>query len=203
MVDQSAKPMETITKERIYDVQENLEAEEKAISKNEFHNGTLIPVSGASFIHNIIASKLIHLLIAALSSKESKYFVSNSDTKIHIPALNSFVYPDAVVVSGPPAFYQQRTDTITNPLLIVEVLSPGTEGYDRDLKFEGYLSIPSFQQYVLVRQERPYISTFYRKDEELWRRTNVQGNDQQIHLTSLDVTLALSDIYEGIDTLRS
>jgi len=194
--------MEAITKEKTYSVQEYLEAEEKAISKNEFHNGILVPVSGASFIHNIITTKIASLLLVALSSKESKYFVSNSDTKIHIPSLNSFVYPDAVVVSGTPIFYQERTDTIINPLLIVEVLSPGTEGYDRDLKFEGYLSIPSFQQYVLVSQEKPYISTFHREEKELWRRTNVQGIDQQIDLSALDVTFKLSDIYEGIDTLR-
>lgn len=194
--------METITKERSFSVQEYLEAEEKAISKNEFYNGTLVPVSGASFIHNIIAVNLLTCLRNALKKKQQKYFVSNSDTKIHIPSLNSFVYPDAVVVSGSPSFYQQRTDTITNPLLVVEVLSPSTEKYDRALKFEEYCTIPSFQQYVLVGQEQHYTSTFYREDEELWRRTNVQGINEQLYLASLDITLKLSDIYEDVDMLR-
>lgn len=193
--------METLTEKNIHSIQEYLEAEEKARSKSEFYNGTIVPVSGASFIHNIIATKIAHLLIVSLSSKEEKYYVSNSDTKIRIESINSFVYPDAVVVSGPPEFYQQRADTITNPLLIVEVLSPSTGKYDRELKFDEYCTIPSFQQYVLISQQYSYVSTFHREEEDLWRRTNVRGVDQQIHLAAIDTSIKLSDIYEDIDLL--
>ncbi|MEM9833868.1 MAG: Uma2 family endonuclease [Bacteroidota bacterium] len=193
--------MEILTTEKLYNISEYLEAEDQSLTKNEFYNGNIVPVSGASFIHNIIAVNILTCLKNTLKKKQGKYYVSNSDTKIHVPFLESFVYPDAVVVSKLPAFYQQRTDTITNPLLVVEVLSPRTAKYDNQLKFEEYCTIPSFRQYVLVSQDQPYVSTFYREEEELWRRTNVRGSDEQLYLASLDITLKLSDIYEDIDLL--
>ena len=194
--------METLTLEKRYTVQEYLTREEASTIKHEFYNGEIIPMSGASFIHNTIAVNIMTALKTVLKTKERKYYVANSDTKIQIESLNHFVYPDAVVVSGKPIYYQQRADIITNPLLIVEVLSSSTEKHDRSLKFDEYCTLPSFQQYVLIAQQQPYVSTFYKESEDLWRRTNVQGADQSIYLASLDITLALTDIYDGVEDLK-
>ena len=194
--------METLTLEKRYTVQEYLTREEASTTKHEFYNGEIIPMSGASFIHNTIAVNVMTALKTVLKTKERKYYVANSDTKIQIESLNHFVYPDAVVVSGKPIYYQQRADIIINPLLVVEVLSNSTEKYDRSLKFDEYCTLPSFQQYVLIAQQQPYVSTFYKESEDLWRRTNVQGAGQSIYLASLDITLALMDIYDGVEDLR-
>ena len=194
--------METLTLEKRYTVQEYLTWEEASTTKHEFYNGEIIPMSGASFVHNTIAVNVMTALKIALKAKAQKYYVANSDTKIQIESLHHFVYPDAVVVSGKPIYYQQRADIITNPLLVVEVLSSSTEKYDRSLKFDEYCTLPSFQQYVLIAQQQPYVSTFYKESEDLWRRTNVQGASQSLYLASLDITLALSDIYDGVKDLR-
>lgn len=192
-----------LVSEKLYTVEEYLALEEKATVKHEYYNGKIIPVPGGSFIHNTIATNIATALKIALKGKEKKYFVSNSDTKIQIEALHHFVYPDAVVVSEKPIYYQNRKDIITNPLLVVEVLSDSTEHYDHGLKFEGYCTLPSFQQYVLVAQQQPYVSTFYREDKDLWRRTNVQGLHNKIYLPSLAIELALADVYDGIEDIRA
>ncbi len=192
---------ETLIAQKQYSIEEYLEQEDTSVEKHFFFNGNIVPMSGASFLHNTIATNISALLVVALSSKKHRYYVSNSATKIRIESFNHFVYPDAVVVSAKPAYYQQRKDIITNPLLVVEVLSASTEQHDRTTKFEEYCTLPSFQQYVMVAQQLPYVSTFYREAEDLWRRTNVQGTDQQLYLASLDITLNLADIYEGVDEL--
>ncbi len=192
---------ETLLAQKHYSIQEYLEREDASAEKHFFFNGNIVPMSGASFIHNTIAVNIMTALKIVLRANKQRYYVSNSDTKIRIESFNHFVYPDAVVVSDKPIYYQQRKDIITNPLLIVEVLSDSTEKHDRTIKFEEYCTLPSFQQYVLVAQHLPYVSTFYREAEDLWRRTNLQGMDQQLHLASLDVTLSLADIYEGIEDL--
>lgn len=192
-----------LVSEKLYTVEEYLALEEKATVKHEYYNGKIIPVPGGSFVQNTIATNIATALKIALKGKEKKYFISNSDTKIQIEALHHFVYPDAVVISEKPIYYQNRKDIITNPLLVVEVLSDSTEGYDRGLKFEEYCTLASFEEYVLIAQHQPYVSTFYREDVNLWRRTNVQGLHDNIHLPSLDIELALADVYDGIEDIRT
>lgn len=129
----------------------------------------------------------------------TQFEVNNSDTKIHIPSIESFVYPDAVVICEKPLFYQNRVDTILNPLLVVEVLSPSTEEYDRGEKFYLYRSLASFKEYVVIHQNHTLVSAFFRLNEKDWRTEDVFNISEAIHLQSVDVKLKLSDIYRGID----
>ena len=192
--------MGLLTSERVYTIAEYLEREDESLQKHEFHHGKIIPVSGASFIHNAIAVNVLTALTIATRKKDNTFYVTNSDTKIWIEAIERFVYPDAAVVFGPPHFFEKRKDIITNPLLVVEILSPGTQKKDRTSKFDLYRTLPSLEEYVLIDQDHPIISTFSLSQN--WQETRVRGEDKQVSLTSVDVTLSLADVYEGIDDLR-
>ena len=192
--------MEISLLERTYTIDEYLDREAASVEKHEFHNGKITPVSGASFVHNAIAVNVLTALKIATRLSDRVYYVSNSDTKVWIPAITRFVYPDALVVSGQPVYYEGRRDIITNPRLVVEILSPGTQKKDRTAKFNLYRTLPSVEEYVLIDQNQPVISTF--RAPRAWQETLVQGMDQQVDLVSIDVVLSLADVYEGIDALR-
>lgn len=126
----------------------------------------------------------------------------DSNIKIQIDAFNHFVYPDAVVVCEKIQHYKNRKDVIVNPLLIVEVLSQSTKKYDRGEKFTEYRTLPSFKEYVLVEQTFPSVTTFYREAEDLWRTTDYRSIEDSIPLHSLNVAIAMKDMYEGADVFE-
>ncbi|MDX1941310.1 MAG: Uma2 family endonuclease [Saprospiraceae bacterium] len=184
--------------EKIYTHDEYLALEERAEGKHEFVNGKIIEMSGASAPHNLIAMSIGSALKVALRGREKKHFVMGSDMKIRIEAINQTRYPDALVICDKLEFYKKRTDVITNPLLIVEVLSRSTEDFDRTLKFEEYKFLPSFKEYVLIHQDRPFVTTYFREEEELWRVHTTMGTTENIYFKSIDCQLNMADIYEDI-----
>lgn len=185
--------------EKTYSFEEYLALEKRSTEKLEFRNGKIVPMSGGTTDHNEIAANIIAALKFQIKKLEKRYHLYTSDMKIQIEDLDFFVYPDTVVVAEKPLFFKDRKDIITNPLLIVEVLSPSTAIYDRGLKFDFYRHIPSFREYVLVQQDRPYVSVFYREEENLWRTTDVGGKGKEVELQSIGCTLSLDDMYDNID----
>jgi Uma2 family endonuclease len=127
---------------KTYTAQEYLEAEVNSQERHEFINGEIILMAGGSPNHNEITSILNAILRVSLKGKP--YSIFASDQRLWVPQLNNYTYPDVMVVAKPIELQSGRTDTITNPLLIAEVLSKGTKAYDRDEKFAAYRSIPSF-----------------------------------------------------------
>ena len=119
---------------------------------------------------------------------------------IYIPQHNKVVYPDVAVVEGEFETQGSTKAAITNPLLIVEVLSRSTEGYDRGGKFDSYSTIPSLREYVLVAQDRMYVETFYLPDEnrDFWTRNIPTGDPAEITLQSIGFSLRLEDIYKRV-----
>ncbi len=183
---------------KTYSIAEYLAMEENSIEKHEFYNGKIVKMPGGKYNHNLIGANIITALNNALDEKQQEYAVLSSDMKIYIPRMLSFVYPDAVVVCEKPLFYEDRKDIILNPLLIVEVLSPSTEEYDRQGKFFDYKQIPSFKEYVLVEQNAAFVTASYKIAERTWQDTEADGFDASIHLQSVDCTISLSKIYKGI-----
>ncbi|MDQ6761349.1 MAG: Uma2 family endonuclease [Bacteroidota bacterium] len=188
--------VENISKK--YSISEYLAIEENSIEKHEFYNGKINKMSGGTYNHNLIASNIITTLNILLEEKQQEYAVLGSDMKVYSPRILSFVYPDAVVVCEKPLFYEDRKDIITNPLLIVEVLSPSTEDYDRKGKFFDYKQIPSFKEYLLVEQNIAFITASYKIADRTWQDTEANGSDAYIYLKSIDCTISLSKIYKGI-----
>ncbi len=189
---------ERVPKPRLYSLSQYLAREEKAQDKHEFYNGIIRKMAGGTFRHNEIASNTLTALKQAVRRLPGTYRVLNSDQKIYIEPANTGVYPDALVICEEPVFYQNRQDLLTNPLVIVEVLSRSTASHDRQGKFLLYQQLPSFREYVLIEQTRPEVETWFREEESLWRKSVVSGLEARVLLRALGVELALSEVYENV-----
>ncbi len=181
-----------------YSIEEYLALERKAAVKHEFYNGNIIETPGGTLYHNLIATNFAVAISTALENKEKEYLVLNSDTKIQIPAFNHFVYPDTVVVCEKPEFYEGHKDIITNPILIVEVMSPSSQIYDKGEKFYKYRTLPSLQEYVLANQEQPWVNAFYREKPNTWIDTVADNLENSICLQSIDCKISLKRLYKSV-----
>jgi len=181
--------------ERRYTEAEYFEFERTAFGRWEYVNGEIRLMAGGQDDHNTISANIVGTLWATLSPKGCRVY--GSDMKIHTgDGVNTF--PDAAVVCGERQYYLGKEDVILNPLLVVEVLSPSTRGYDLHDKFRHYQSIESLQDYLLVGQDEPR-ATLYTRREGYWEMREVQGRDKALTLTSVGVTLALADVYALIE----
>ena len=185
------------TKQRYYSPEEYLTLEEAADDKSEYIDGEIIPMAGGSTNHNQIALNFSTELNFAF--KKLDYRVFMSDVRLWIPKRRIYTYPDVMVVAGKPEYYNNRRDTITNPRLIIEVLSPSTKGYDKSKKFEGYRTITTFQEYLLIDQSRIYIEHFYKTDDKRWSFSDYDESDVTIGLASVSFEISVSDIYNKVN----
>lgn len=175
-------------------------AEEKSPHKHEFHNGYYKLMAGGTFNHDNLGGKVITVLNNFVDEHDYAYFVNGSDTKIRIEQFDKVVYSDAVVICERPDYYQNRRDVITNPLIVVEVLSHSTEKHDRESKFEWYRSLSSFQEYVLVNQDYKRVSVYTRQADNSWLLRDYDGDDAVAILHALhECPLPLKRLYRGLD----
>ena len=174
--------------------------EETAEERHEYCNGEMIAMSGGSEVHSTIAcNSLIYL---GFLLRDTDFRLYNSDLRVWIPEHRCGTYADLIVVNGEPEFNGDRTDEILNPLLIVEVLSPSTEAYDRGEKFRKYRSLASFCEYLLVSQTEPYIEQYYngdRQSSDRWQWQVYDGIDRAIVLPSLNIELPMSEVYRRLN----
>ena len=184
------------TQRRVYSPEEYLVLEEAATEKSEFRNGERVPMAGGSATHNELAGNAYALLKMALRKQPYKVFIG--DVRLWMPECQLFAYPDVMVIAGEPEFYEGRSDTVTNPCLIVEVLSKSTRNYDQGDKFDCYRTIPEFQEYVLVDQYQMHVKHFSKTDEGYWLLREYESKDQSLILASVEVELSLKDFYEAI-----
>ena len=174
--------------------------EETAEERHEYCNGEIIAMPGGSPAHSRIAVDTTTFLNVAL--RDTNFQTYNGDLRIWIPSFNHGTYPDVLVINGEPEFNGSRTDEILNPLLIVEVLSPSTEAYDRGEKFRKYRSLASFCEYLLVSQTEPYIEQYYncdRPNSDRWQWQVYDRVESAIELHSLNIELPMSEVYRRIN----
>ena len=182
---------------KTYTAQEYLELEVNSLDRHELINGEIILMAGGSPDHNEIALNLGGALKLALKGKPYRTF--SSDQRLLVPQLNNYTYPDLMVVAKPIELQSGRTDTITNPLLIAEVLSKGTRAYDRDEKFAAYRTIPSFQEYLLIDQYRLRVEQYSKTDANKWIFSEYSCAGDRLMLSSISVEILVSDLYENIE----
>ncbi|TAE99933.1 MAG: Uma2 family endonuclease [Oscillatoriales cyanobacterium] len=182
---------------KTYTAQEYLEAEVNSLDRHEFINGEIVLMAGDTPNHNEITSILNAILRVSLKGKP--YSIFASDQRLSVPQLNNYTYPDVMVVAKPIELQSGRTDTITNPLLIAEVLSKGTRAYDRDDKFAAYRSIPSFQEYLLIDQYRVQVQQYSKTDANKWIFSEYSCAGDRLMLTSVQVEISVADLYENIE----
>ena len=197
-------------KGRKYTFEEYLAIEEQSLEKHEFHNGIVVPrgmpfdYGDYKFDHDQIKDNIRRLLKELFQENHINNTLFSDEQKIFISKLNKEVVPDLAVFSGNPIFHFNNTSLVCNSKLIIEVLSDSTKTTDRTTKFENYCSIPSFREYLLVAQDRPFVEAFFLHDPEtaLWKISRASGLDASIKLLSIDCTLALKDIYRMAKDLK-
>lgn len=188
---------QALAKQMYYDRDEYLQLEEQAPYKSEYYAGEILAMAGGSYNHSVICFNLIWGIREAIAGKGCVGFDSNM--KLHIPKAGLFVYPDLMVVCGKVEFFEKRTDIIKNPILVIEVLSPATESFDRGKKFAYYRSLPSLREYVLVSQEEPVVEAFFEQDEKTWLFSFARGLDSSVTFQTLQCELALRELYQKIE----
>ena len=184
---------------------EYLKIERAAELRHEFFNGEMFAMSGGSAKHSLIKMNVGAELRTQLKGQPCTAF--DSDLRIQIPPTGLYTYPDVSVVCGELEFDDDQHDTVLNPALLVEVLSDSTEAYDRGKKFEHYRRIASLREYVLISQKSPTIERYLRNADDTWTLTAVIGVDASIHLSAIDATLSLAEVYDRVtfdepDSLR-
>lgn len=188
--------MQTTESTKQYTPEEYLALEEKAEYKSEYHDGEIIPMTGGSLNHNRIINRICAFLLSALRDKNHEPF--SSDVRLWIPQYRKFVYPDVMVIQGEPVLYQNRVDTVTNPKVIIEVLSKSTQDYDMTDKFRYYRSIPELQEYILINQYLVEVQQYTKTDEGFWIYRSYESIDNSLRFGTIKADLKLTDIYAGI-----
>ena len=190
-----------------YTPAEYLEREEQADYKSELIEGEIIAMAGASANHNILTGKLYTRLLLALEDLD--YSVFMSDMRLWLPQHESYLYPDVMVVAGEPKFTDRKQTAVTNPCLIVEVLSSSTEQYDKSAKFQLYRSIPSLKEYLLLDQTAYRLEQFAKLAKPMgeapmsqnpqWLLTEWSGAEAVVTLSSVPVEIGLADLYKRVN----
>lgn len=182
--------------EKTYSPTEYISQEETADYKSEYIDGQIMPLAGGTINHNQIALNFSTEINFAF--KKLDYRVYMGDVRLWIPARLIFTYPDVMVIAGEPEYFNNRTDTITNPVLIIEVLSDSTEAYDRERKFKAYRTLPSFTEYLLVDKTKVSVEQFSKTGNKSWLLREYDTEDTAITLTSVELQIALADIYSKV-----
>jgi Uma2 family endonuclease len=177
--------------------EEYLVLEEAADYKSEYYKGEIFAMAGASLDHNRIVSNLNMDLNQRLLKRNREAFAS--DMRLQVETKDLFTYPDVMVICGKPQLYENRRDVITNPIIILEVLSESTKNYDRGEKFEFYRAIPTLKEYVVVDQHKIHVEQFSIGDAGKWVLSEYNDINNELILTAVDLTIPLQTIYSRVE----
>jgi Uma2 family endonuclease len=185
------------TQTRTYTVEEYLKLEAEADYKSEYRDGEIVAMTGGTTNHNQLAGNFYAYLLFASKGKGYKIYIG--DVRLWIPQYRQHTYPDVMVVQGQPIYTGTNTTTITNPKLIVEVLSQSTQNYDQGNKFLYYRSIPEMQEYILIDQTQLRVMQHTKTPDGKWLLSDYAGADAVLRLNALPFEITLQDLYEGVD----
>lgn len=182
---------------RYYSPQEYLELEVNSEIRHEYINGLIIPMTGGTPNHNQLALNFSGTLNYLLKRQPYQVFVT--DQRLWIPSRKIHTYPDIMVVKNPLEYEEGRTDTLVNPVMIAEVLSKSTKGYDRDEKFAAYRTITTLQEYILIDQYTMHIEQYCKTNNNQWIFSEFTDGNINLNLASISCQMTLSDIYDKVD----
>ena len=187
--------MSAVTTQDVFSPEQYLALERNASFKSEFHEGHIYAMTGASREHNLVSINIAGEFRDQLKNRPCEAYLN--DMRVKAATARNYFYPDAAVVCGQPVFEDGHHDTMLNPTVLIEVLSPTTEAYDRGDKFRQYRNIASLQEYLLVSQNKPLIERFVRQGDG-WVLTAHEGVDAVVTVEAIDCTLALSEVYHKV-----
>jgi Uma2 family endonuclease len=189
--------MQIQTSSKYYTPEEYLELEEKSEFKNEYIDGEIIPMTGGTTNHNEISGNFY--LHFKLKMRNQNYKIYMGDVKLWLERYQIYTYPDIMVIQGEPIYQETGTTQVTNPLMIVEVLSKSTINYDKTDKFRFYRSLPELKEYIMINQYECFIEQFAKNAEGQWVLTEYESVNDILSLKSIDFQITFSDIYEGVN----
>ena len=172
-----------------------LALERKSAVKSEYRDGRIMGMARSNRPHNLIVGNLLCEISTLLRDRPCEVYLSNM--RVHITPTGLYTYPDIVAVCGEPFFLDGELDTLLDPTMIVEVLSPSTEAYDRGLKFAHYRRLVSLQEYLLVSQDRVLVERYTRQGDE-WLLTEWRRLEDLLRLASIGCDVALREIYAKV-----
>ncbi len=181
---------------KTYSIEEYLAREKTATQRHEYIDGEIVPMPGGMPNHNRILRNLCTFLNFSLIQEPYELFVA--DQQLWIPDRKIYTYPDIFIVREPIQFQEGRKHILVNPIVIVEVLSKSTRGYDKDEKFAAYRTIPSFVEYILVEQDKPRVEQ-HTKVAEGWLMREYSGLEATVSLDAIAFEISLTDLYNKVD----
>jgi Uma2 family endonuclease len=187
----------TVQTQPQYTFKDYLAAEREAEVRHEYVNSQVFDMVGASENHNIIVANLTTLFVSQMRGRPCVVFAN--DMKVRVDAMDACKYPDITALCGEREFLDDRRDVLTNPSLIIEVLSDSTEAYDRGEKFAIYRRIQSLKEYVLVAQNRMCAELYTKQVDGGWLLTEYNDDDDKIVVTSVECTLVLHEVYDKVE----
>jgi Uma2 family endonuclease len=188
--------MQTQKQKRYYTPEEYLALEETSESKNEYRDGEIVPIAGGTTNHNEIAGNFCTKFKSSMKGKNYKIYMS--DVKLWLSRYRIYTYPDVMVISGTPVYEGSGTTIVTNPSMILEVLSDSTKKHDRTNKFRMYRTIPELTEYIMVDQYEYHVEQFTKNTDGQWVLSEYESENAVLSLKSIDFQIPFSDIYEGL-----
>lgn len=182
---------------RSYTAEEYLEFEVNSEERHAYIDGEIILMAGGLPNHNKIAGNFYAVLNFSL--KRQPFEVYMTDQRLWIPKKRIYTYPDVMLMAQPIQYQEGRRDTLINPLLIAEVLSQSTRSYDKDEKFTAYRTISSFQEYLLIDQDRMHVEHYIKIAEREWTFREYDAQSKPISLASVPCQIELADLYDKVD----
>ncbi len=177
-------------------MEEYLALDRAAEVPSEYYDGEIFPLAAVSWEHSVISANVVSLLQGRLG--KSPCFVANSPLRVRVSP-TKFLIPDLMVVCGKPALTDEHQDTVTNPKVIVEILSPSTADFDYGAKFILYRKLESFEEYLLVSQDRARVEVAHKTADKRWVISTYEGLEAVVNIESLSISLPMAEIYRGVE----
>jgi len=189
--------MLTATDTKYYTSEEYLALEETSEDKNEYRQGEIIPMVGATTNHNQIAGNFYRRFPLTINNQD--YYTYMETVRLWLSDYSIYTYPDVMVIKGQPLYQGNSQSNVINPLIIVEVLSNSTQAYDRGDKFKFYRSLPTFQEYILIEQSSYSVERYYKQKDDQWLIDFVTGENAVLQLVSVDWQISFQDLYQRVN----
>ena len=189
--------MLTTTDTKYYTPEEYLALEETSEDKNEYRQGEIIPMVGATTNHNQIAGNFYRRFPLTINNQD--YYTYMETVRLWLSDYSIYTYPDVMVIQGQPLSQGNSQSNVINPLIIVEVLSNSTQAYDRGDKFKFYRSLPTFQEYILIEQSSYSVERYYKQKDDQWLIDFVTGENAVLQLLSVDWQISFQDLYQRVN----
>ena len=188
--------MLTTTETKYYTPEEYLALEETSEDKNEYRQGEIIPMVGATTNHNQIAGNFYRRFPLTINNQD--YYTYMETVRLWLSDYSIYTYPDVMVIKGQPLYQGNSQSNVINPLIIVEVLSNSTQAYERGDKFKFYRSLPTFQEYILIEQSSYSVERYYKQKDDQWLIDFVTGENAVLQLVSVDWQISFQDLYQRV-----